>query len=408
MTSIVGTGEQLDQEVFDRFAARLSYVSGDFADAATYERVGAAIKGARAPGVLPRDPAVPLRHRRQGPRRGRTDRRRAGRRREAVRSRPRRRRGPSPPSCTSTSTSRSSSGSTTTSARWDSRRSSTSASRTRCSSRSGTGTTSSACRSRWRRDFGVEDRGHFYDPVGALRDVVVNHLMQVVAAAAMEPPAGGDPETLKDAQVAVFRAIAHRRPGALRARPVRRLPRHRRRRAGLDDRDLRGAAPRHRQLALVRGAVLHPHRQAPAGHPDRGPARVQAARRGSASRCSTARPEPDQLVVKLDPSTGRPDRCWTRIAPTRTRRSRSRSTWSSPRRAARARPRTRCCCTPRWSGRAPASRGRTASRRRGGSCSRCSTRLRRCTRMRPGSWGPEAADKLVAGHGAWRDPWIES
>src|SRR5206468_12484699 len=34
--------------------------------------------------------------------------------------------------------------------------------------------------------FGVEDRGHFYDPVGALRDVVVNHMMQVVAAAAME------------------------------------------------------------------------------------------------------------------------------------------------------------------------------------------------------------------------------
>ena len=48
--------------------------------------------------------------------------------------------------------------------------------------------------------FGVEDRGSFYDPVGALRDVVVNHLMQVVAAAAMEPPAGGDTETLKDAQ----------------------------------------------------------------------------------------------------------------------------------------------------------------------------------------------------------------
>ena len=38
-------------------------------------------------------------------------------------------------------------------------------------------------------DFGVEDRGHFYDPVGALRDVVVNHLMQVVAACAMEAPA---------------------------------------------------------------------------------------------------------------------------------------------------------------------------------------------------------------------------
>ena len=61
-------------------------------------------------------------------------------------------------------------------------------------------------------DFGVEDRGHFYDPVGALRDVVVNHLMQVVAAAAMEPPSGGDPETIKDAQVALFRAVAEADP----------------------------------------------------------------------------------------------------------------------------------------------------------------------------------------------------
>ncbi len=55
--------------------------------------------------------------------------------------------------------------------------------------------------------FGVEDRGHFYDPVGALRDVVVNHLMQVVASAAMEAPAGDDADTLKDAKFAVFRAM---------------------------------------------------------------------------------------------------------------------------------------------------------------------------------------------------------
>jgi glucose-6-phosphate 1-dehydrogenase len=60
--------------------------------------------------------------------------------------------------------------------------------------------------------FGVEDRGHFYDPVGALRDVVVNHLMQLLAAAAMEPPAGGDPDTLKDAKLAVFRAMADADP----------------------------------------------------------------------------------------------------------------------------------------------------------------------------------------------------
>jgi glucose-6-phosphate 1-dehydrogenase len=55
--------------------------------------------------------------------------------------------------------------------------------------------------------FGVDDRGHFYDPVGALRDVVVNHLMQVVAAAAMEPPASGDADVLKNALFSVFRAM---------------------------------------------------------------------------------------------------------------------------------------------------------------------------------------------------------
>jgi len=54
---------------------------------------------------------------------------------------------------------------------------------------------------------GVEDRGRFYDPVGALRDVVVNHLLQLLATAAMEPPAGPDPDTLKDAKRAVFRAM---------------------------------------------------------------------------------------------------------------------------------------------------------------------------------------------------------
>ena len=40
-------------------------------------------------------------------------------------------------------------------------------------------------------DFGVEDRGSFYDPVGALRDVVQNHLLQMLALVAMEPPVGG-------------------------------------------------------------------------------------------------------------------------------------------------------------------------------------------------------------------------
>ena len=61
-------------------------------------------------------------------------------------------------------------------------------------------------------DFGVEDRGHFYDPVGALRDVVVNHLMQVVAASAMEIPSGPQPDLIKNAQVSLFHAVTDADP----------------------------------------------------------------------------------------------------------------------------------------------------------------------------------------------------
>jgi len=56
-------------------------------------------------------------------------------------------------------------------------------------------------------DFGVEDRGHFYDPVGALRDVVQNHLLQVLALVAMEPPIGPEADDLRDKKYEVFRSI---------------------------------------------------------------------------------------------------------------------------------------------------------------------------------------------------------
>lgn len=56
-------------------------------------------------------------------------------------------------------------------------------------------------------DFGVEDRGSFYDAVGALRDVVQNHLLQVLALVAMEPPTSAGGNELRDKKVEVFRAI---------------------------------------------------------------------------------------------------------------------------------------------------------------------------------------------------------
>jgi len=56
-------------------------------------------------------------------------------------------------------------------------------------------------------NFGVEDRGHFYDPVGALRDVVQNHLLQLLALLTMEPPSARGADALQDKRVDVFRAI---------------------------------------------------------------------------------------------------------------------------------------------------------------------------------------------------------
>jgi glucose-6-phosphate 1-dehydrogenase len=55
--------------------------------------------------------------------------------------------------------------------------------------------------------FGVAGRGHFYDETGAVRDVVQNHMLQVVALLAMEPPALMYHESVRDEQVKVFRTI---------------------------------------------------------------------------------------------------------------------------------------------------------------------------------------------------------
>ncbi len=62
-------------------------------------------------------------------------------------------------------------------------------------------------------NFGVEDRGSFYDRVGCLRDVVQNHLMQVLAMVAMEPPARGDLDSLSNRKRDVFAAMPAARPG---------------------------------------------------------------------------------------------------------------------------------------------------------------------------------------------------
>lgn len=61
-------------------------------------------------------------------------------------------------------------------------------------------------------DFGIADRGRFYDPVGAMRDVVQNHLLQVLSLVAMEAPAGGSAEVIRDRKRDVFLAMADADP----------------------------------------------------------------------------------------------------------------------------------------------------------------------------------------------------
>jgi glucose-6-phosphate 1-dehydrogenase len=56
-------------------------------------------------------------------------------------------------------------------------------------------------------DFGVDDRGRFYDAVGAMRDVIQNHALQVLGLIGMEPPSYNDPDSVRDQKLEFFRAM---------------------------------------------------------------------------------------------------------------------------------------------------------------------------------------------------------
>ncbi|MGE5413940.1 MAG: glucose-6-phosphate dehydrogenase, partial [Syntrophomonadaceae bacterium] len=61
-------------------------------------------------------------------------------------------------------------------------------------------------------DFGIQGRGKFYDETGAIRDVIENHLLQVVGYLAMEPPISVEADRIRDEQVKIFRAIKPLKP----------------------------------------------------------------------------------------------------------------------------------------------------------------------------------------------------
>jgi glucose-6-phosphate 1-dehydrogenase len=209
--SIEGCGEQLDAEVFQRFAARLSYVSGDFTDAATYKEVAEAIAGKQSPVFyleIPPSLFGPVIKELAGA--GLTKNARV-----AVEK----------PFGHDVASARALAG--------EIHRYIDESQLYRIDHFLGKMGTDELLYLRfantmihpiWNREhvayvqitlaeaFGVEDRGHFYDPVGALRDVVVNHLMQLVSLAAMEAPAARDADTLQDAKFTVLHATTDADP----------------------------------------------------------------------------------------------------------------------------------------------------------------------------------------------------
>jgi glucose-6-phosphate 1-dehydrogenase len=402
--SIVAAGEQLDEEVFERFAARLSYVSGDFTDASTYERVAHAISHAQTPVFYLEIPPSLF-----GPVIGQLAEAHLTNSARVVVEKP--------------------FGHDLASARALAREIHEhidEAQLYRIDHFLGKMGTDELLYLRfantmiepiWNRNhiayvqitmaerFGVEDRGHFYDPVGALRDVVVNHLMQLVAVAAMEAPAARDAETLKDAKFAVFRAIA----GADVAHYVR----------GQYDgyREIDGVArdsttETYAALRLdidnwrwsgvpwfIRTGKRLPITQTELRAVFRDPPRL-----GFMEGTGHRRPEPNQFVVKLDPSTG------TRVVldahradlagpePVRLDVEFAEQGGEGP--------------TPYEVLLCDAMRGDSARFTRQDGVEEAWRIFEPLLRQpppvhayAPGSWGPKEAQRLIAGFGEWHEPW---
>jgi glucose-6-phosphate 1-dehydrogenase len=255
-------------------------------------------------------------------------------------------------------------------------------------------------------DFGVEDRGHFYDPVGALRDVVVNHLMQVVGMAAMEPPAGGDSKTIQDSKVAVFRAIAEADPAHyVRGQYDGYL--------GIDG---VASGSTTETFAALRLEIdnwrwsgvpifIRTGKRLPVTQTELRFVFKHAPRLGF--HAFDRRPEPNQIVFKLDPTTG------VRVVLDAHRAD-----------VATAAPILFDVEFATMGGEGATPYEVLLQAAMAGDSMRFTRQdgVEETWRIMqplldspppvhvyaPGSWGPKEADKLVAGHGGWHQPWIDS
>ncbi len=204
--AIEASGESLDEDVFARFAKRLSMVSGDFADAKTYDRVAKAIEGKHTPVFYLEIPPSLFGRVVQG-----LSNANLTSRARVVVEKP--------------------FGHDLESARalnaqlravleeWQIFRIDHFLGKEPAMDIMFLRFANTVFEPLWNRDriqcvqitmaenFGVDDRGSFYDPVGALRDVVQNHLLQLIGLFAAEPPSVADADGLRDKRAEVFRAI---------------------------------------------------------------------------------------------------------------------------------------------------------------------------------------------------------
>jgi glucose-6-phosphate 1-dehydrogenase len=255
-------------------------------------------------------------------------------------------------------------------------------------------------------DFGVADRGSFYDPVGALRDVVVNHLMQVVAAVAMEQPAGRDERSIKDAMFATFSAMPPADPaqyvrgqheGYKKVKGVAKgstTETYAAMRLEIDNWRWTGVP------FFIRTGKLMQVTQWELRLIFKPPPRLGYATGGMA-------PEPDQLVVRLHPSTG-----------VRLLVDAQRSDETTPEQINLEME------FAEQGGEGPTPYEVLLHAAMVGDSKRFTRQdnIEQTWRImgpllekppkvhpyKPGSWGPKAADKLVADYGGWHEPWTGS
>ena len=164
-------------------------------------------------------------------------------------------------------------------------------------------------------DIGVERRAQFYDQTGALRDMVQNHLLQLLCIIAMEPPATCDPDAMRDEKLKVLRALrplvgrdvlqntvrGQYKAGAAGGKPVVGYLEEKDVPAGSTTETFVALKVRDRFVALGRRAVLPAYRQAPPGKAVRN---RRSRSKMSRTRFTSSRTGPqglNRLVIQLQP-----------------------------------------------------------------------------------------------------------